>query len=161
MKINIGPYPDGDEERQVEIQIDDYDVWSMDSTLALIVYPMLKLLKEKKHGAPYTEDSDVPEAIRSTSAKPKENDWDTDEFHFARWDYILDEMIWGFEQLNSEDDESKFFTHHEYDPATAKGIWKTLEVGAPTIDEQGLQDHQKRKANAFRLFGTYLQSLWD
>jgi hypothetical protein len=41
-------------------------------------------------------------------AQPKENEWDTDSLHFMRWDWILDEMIWAFEQKVSDDAESQF-----------------------------------------------------
>ena len=51
-------------------------------------------LKKDKHGAPNTDDADVPDRLKSTSAPPKTNTYDTDEFHFQRWDWILDEMIW-------------------------------------------------------------------
>ena len=97
------------------VKIDRWDTWSMDHTLAHIILPMLKQLKKDKHGAPFTNDKDVPKELKSTSAKPKENEWDTDEFHFQRWDYILDEMIWAFEQKINDDDEGKFFDHSAYE----------------------------------------------
>jgi hypothetical protein len=50
------------------IKIDKWDTWSMDHTLSPIILPMLKQLKEVKHGAPNVEDEDVPEHLRSTSA---------------------------------------------------------------------------------------------
>jgi len=71
----------------------------MDRTLALIVHPMLKQLNKSKHGAPFTDDEDVPENLRSTNAKPKKNEWDTDSNHFKRWDWIMKEMIWVFGEL--------------------------------------------------------------
>ena len=98
MFVKIGPYPDGDEERKVEIQIDDYDSWNCDHTISLIALPLLKQLKEQKQGAPWVDDEDVPEELRSTSAKPKENEYDIDEFHFARWEYVLDCILWSLEQ---------------------------------------------------------------
>src|SRR5210317_1360023 len=45
-------------DRNIKIQIDRYDTWSMDHTLALLVVPMLKQLKETKHGAPYVDVED-------------------------------------------------------------------------------------------------------
>ena len=39
-------------ERKVKVRIDEYDTWSMDHTLALIILPMLKQLKATKHGSP-------------------------------------------------------------------------------------------------------------
>jgi len=47
MKVNIGPYNDDeieDFERKIEVQVDDYDVWGLDHTLALIILPCLKKL---------------------------------------------------------------------------------------------------------------------
>ena len=79
------------------VKIDRWDTWSMDYSLSHIVVPMLKQLKETKHGSPFVDDEDVPEELKSTSAPPKENEWDTDENHFKRWDWALNEMIWAFE----------------------------------------------------------------
>ena len=79
------------------VKIDRWDTWSMDHTLGMIALPMLRQLKEMKHGGPHVDDEDVPEHLRSTSAKPKENDWDTDELWFDRWDWVMDEMIFAFE----------------------------------------------------------------
>ena len=95
------------------VKIDFWDTWSMDHSLAYIIHPMLVQLQKDKHGAPYTEDDDVPEYLRSYMAQPKENEWDTDSLHFMRWDWILSEMIWSFEQQLKDDDEAEFFDHSE------------------------------------------------
>ena len=87
----------------VKVRIDKYDTWSMDSTLAHIILPMLKQLKETKHSAGGVDDKDVPKKLRSTSAPKKENEWDTDDNWFARWDWVLDEMIWAFSFHLEED----------------------------------------------------------
>ena len=139
------------------VKIDYWDTWSMDHTLSYIIVPMLKQLKATKHGAPYVDDEDVPERLRSTNAKPKENDWDTDEFHFDRFDWVLDEMIWAFEQKTIDNDEEAFFD------------WSEVERGGPLseqfskvkIDRDGLDAHQARKTNGYRLFGKYYEGLWD
>ena len=140
------------------VKIDRWDTWSMDYTLSFIVVPMLKQLKETKHGAPFVDDDDVPEELKSTSAPPKENEWDTDENHFKRWDWALNEMIWAFEQNLSYDSEEKFFDHAEWDEKE-KDFGKNLHK--IKIDQVGLKAHQDRKANGFRLFGKYYQGLWD
>jgi hypothetical protein len=150
------------------VKLDQWDTWSMDHTLAYIIHPMLLQLKETKHGAPYTDDKDVPKELKSTSAPLKENEWDTDEFHFQRWDYILDEMIWAFEQELKDDDENQFFDHSAYDkPDGSKSNHKewfddmTKAQSKLKVNWKGLKEHQKRKANGFRLFGRYYQNLWD
>lgn len=143
--------------RNIKIKIHNYDTWSMDHTLAYIIVPMLKQLNETKHGAPFVDDEDVPEELRSTSAPPKENDWDTDENHFKRWDWVMEEMIWAFEIHNDDDAESKFFDHSEVDRKDPLDILFTKVE----IDREGLDAFQNRKQNAFRLFGKYYQALWD
>jgi hypothetical protein len=139
------------------VKIDPYDTWSMDHTLAHIIHPMLIQLQATKHGAPFTDDEDVPERLQSTLAPPKANEWDTDEFHFARWDWILDEMIWAFEKQLCDDDESQFYDHSESDLVQD---WNE-KMNKLKVDREGLKAHQARKANGFRLFGKYYSALWD
>jgi hypothetical protein len=139
------------------VKIDPYDTWSMDHTLAHIIHPMLVQLQATKHGAPFIDDEDVPETLRSTSAQPKLNEWDTDEFHFARWDWILAEMIWTFAQELADDDEAGFYDHTESNQETDINA----SISKLKVDRAGLEAHQKRKANGFRLFGKYYSALWD
>lgn len=129
----------------------------MDHTLAYIIVPMLKQLHETKHGAPFVDDEDVPEHLRSTSAPPKENEWDTDENHFKRWDWVMEEMIWAFEVHNDDDAESKFYDNSEVD--RKEDI--NNQIRKMKVDEEGLKAFMDRKQNAFRLFGKYYQALWD
>jgi hypothetical protein len=124
------------------VKIDPYDTWSMDTTLGLIVLPVLKQLKATQHGAPFTNDEDVPDALKSMNAPRVEHDYDTDEFFEARWDYILDQMIWSFEQMRAECDFG----------------YKNL------LDDEDISDYHVRQTkikNGFRLFGKYYQNLWD
>ena len=138
------------------VKIDRYDTWSMDYTLSKIVLPMLKQLKETKHGSPNTDDEDVPEHLRSINSK-KENEYDTDENHFARWDWVLSEMIWAFEQNVDHSSDDQFYDHSAVDEKA--GI--SEQIGKIKIDMVGLHAHSDRKANGFRLFGKYYQGLWD
>ena len=142
------------------VKIDRWDTWSMDHTLAYIILPMLKQLDKTKHGAPYTNDDDVPEYLRSHMAQPKENEWDTDSLHFMRWDWILAEMIWAFEQQLKDDDESEFFDHSECKDLKDIKDWNE-RISKVKVDNEGFGAHQKRKANGFKLFGKYYQNLWD
>jgi len=154
--------------RNVKVRIDDFDVWSMDSTLAYIILPMLKKLKRQQHGAPYTEDSDVPENLRSTNAPKKENDWDTDMWHFERWEFILDEMIWTFEQLHPDNDWEQ-----QYHTGNIDILWKPCEdkegcsemtrgpKDTHVFDKEGYMAHDARINNGLRLFGKMYRGLWD
>jgi hypothetical protein len=140
----------------VIVKIDNHDTWSMDHTLAHIVVPMLKQLNESKHGGPYVDDEDVPEGLglRSTEAPPKENDWDTDDNWFKRWDWVMNEMIFAFQSKIDDDWEQKFYKF-EHDPNAMLGmkiVWK---------DDEGRKAYQERINNGFRLFGKYYEALWD
>jgi hypothetical protein len=153
--------------RQIKVRIDKYDTWGMYDTLAIIILPMLKQLNEEKHGAPNVDDEDVPEHLRSTSAPPKDQEWDIDSNHFLRWEWVMAEMIWGFEQLLLDDDTDQFWSvRPELDlenrpedegKAAVEVRWITEGV----CDWEGMRAHENRKRNAFRLFGKYFQSLWD
>ena len=123
------------------IKIDRYDTWSMDHTLADIILPMLKQLNVEKHGAPFVDDEDVPDELKSTSAPPKKNEWDTDDNHFKRWDWVMNEMIYAFESKTKDWDEAYY--------------------RGDVVDWDGMRAHQKRITNGYRLFGKYYEGLWD
>lgn len=159
---------DGKKSRKIKIRIDKYDTWNMDSTLSYIILPMLKQLKEQKHGAPCVDDEDVPEELRSTSAPPKENTWDTDENFFKRWDYVMDQMIWSFEHMNPEFDwEAQYHTGViDYRFVKTDPESKTSEmVRGPNhtavFDAEGHKKHSDKIDNGLRLFGKYYRGLWD
>lgn len=140
------------------VKIDNWDTWSMDYTLSHIIAPMLKQLQKTKHGAPLVDDEDVPEELKSTSAPPKENDYDIDDNHFKRWDWVLNEMIWAFEQNLDTNSEDKFFDHSDVETNKHDIFGQIHKI---KIDQVGLKAHQDRKVNGFRLFGKYYQGLWD
>lgn len=148
--------------QKVKVHIDRWDTWSMDHTLAPIILPMLKQLQETKHGSPFTDDEDVLEELRSTNAAPKENDWDTDDNHHLRWNWIIGEMIWAFEQKCRDDWESAFYEYKSISKEEATDDTERL-FGMKLVweDKEGRATHQKRMTNGFRLFGIYYENLWD
>lgn len=157
------------------IKIDRWDTWSMDYTLTPIILPMLRQLKATKHGSPFVDDEDVPEHLRSTAAPPKENEWDTDANHHARWDWVMSEMIFAFEH-KADDSWQDEFRSGEIDfvsvPIDING--NEVPKGEHThyrmdrgpndtyvCDYDAIQEVEKRIQNGFRLFGKYYQALWD
>lgn len=164
-------------ERKIKIRIDNYDVWSMYHTLAMIIVPMLKQLKDTKHGAPFVDDEDVPDELKSTNAEPlteaQKNIGEVDNNHFRRWDWILDEMIWAFEQDTLEDGwENQYYsgkTDHEWkllnpeetDPEKKFYEMKKGPNHTFTVDKEGMEKHRNRMENGRRLFAKYYNSLWD
>lgn len=129
--------------RNIKIRIDKYDTWSMDHTLALIVLPMLKQLKETKHGSPTVDDCDLPENMRTVNHEEWEGQLTFDFYHAKqparyandthdKWDWVMDEMIWAFECL-VDDDKTWMFEKEE----------------------------EQRMQHALMLFGKYFRGLWD
>ena len=171
MKINIGSYPNHrfyhnwlydwfgyTPKQKTKIRIDKFDTWSMDHTLAPIILPMLIQLKKEKHGAPNVDPKDVPIPLR-----PKKQDvlkykeiGETDEKFFERWDWVMDEMIWAFEQKCRDNWEDDYYGDYIEDqkngPMAGSFEW---------IDDEGRQKHQERMSNGFKLFGKYYENLWD
>lgn len=131
--------------QKVKVRIDRWDTWSMDHTLAPIILPMLLQLKETKHGAPCVDIEDVPKELRPTNTEEWQKLYneggETDDKFFKRWDWVLDEMIWAFEQKCRDD----WMSDYDYNK------W----------DSEGVKAHQDRMSNGFRLFGKYYESLWD
>jgi hypothetical protein len=166
----------------------------MDHTMALIIHPMLVQLRRDNHGTPYTNDEDVPGKLRSTSAPPltqKEKDnGGLDKNFNKRWDWIMDEMIWAFQQRIDDNGEDQFYSgktdtywqaldkdhkpigkpvkwKDKKNPITDDGTlhvaWEMVKGPKDTfkVDRKGLDAYYARMRNGFLLFGKYYQNLWD
>ncbi len=153
------------------VKIDRWDTWSMDTTLSQIILPMLKQLQLSKHGAPIADDVDVPAEIQSTMLPPTSED-ELDGNHFKRWEYIMSEMIWAFEQKQPDCDwESQFFSGvsdriFEVSQRDKDGRpMSYTDIPGPNdtykMDIEGLNKHRARMDNGLRLFGKYYSGLWD
>lgn len=148
------------------VHIDKYDTWNMDHTLALIILPMLKQLKDTKHGAPNVSDDDVPEELRSYNAPPKEDEYDVDGNHFKRYDWVLNEMIFAFSTYQ-DDWEEQFHSgemEYEWKPCENNPKLSTMVHGpnhTHKFDNDGWTEYHNRIQNGLRLFGTHYSSLWD
>ena len=157
MKVNIEEYTDNGEDQKVEVHIDPWDTWSMDHTLAPIILPMLIQLKKEKHGAPNVDWEDVPRELRPSGEEIHRynKNGETDLHFFDRWDWVMDEMIWAFEQKCRDNWESDYYGDYiqgKDGPLSGHYEWK---------DDEGRHLHQERMTNGFRLFGKYYECLWD
>jgi len=169
--------------RKIYVKIDKYDTWNMDTTLTLIILPMLKQLKETKHGSQIIDDEDVPEKLRTSyephnyeqldlfPEKKEVTDEAADDLVHMRWEYVLNEMIWAFEQLNDENNDAQFHSG-VHDMRSVISEWD--ENGKPKFyelvtgpndthvyDREGHLKHTKRIDNGLMLFGKYFRGLWD
>lgn len=168
MKVEIKRYKSGERSGDIRknvVEIESHDVWSADWTLAQIIAPTLKKLKEAKHGAPSVLDEDVPAELRCSPDVDKDDpNWPwNDENYFKRWDYALDEMIWAMEEIaNERPNEPKLF-RDTGEPATS-GWEKDLgmhEMEFLSEMQEEYDSYHARIQNGCRLFGSYYQSLWS
>jgi len=151
--------------RKVKVRIDNYDVWSMSDTLAHIVLPMLKKLKEEKYGAPNVDNKDVPKHLRSESDDP----WETSSTHFQKWDWVMEQMIFAFESALDDSWQDQFykgeadFKFEAVESVSGEKMHKMVNGPNHTleVDRKGLEKYQKRINNGFLLFGKYYQALWS
>ena len=190
---NICQWIESKKKRKVKIQIDPWDTWSMDSTLSMIILPMLKQLKATTHGSQIVDLEDVPVELRGTSTEEYDNQLTLDfykteeELHpdlHDRWNWVIDEMIWTFEQLNDDDNDAQFHS------GESEILWQALDkdhnpIGEPEdiksrTNHEGVTSYQmvkgpndtscydveahKRNNERIRqgliLFGKYFRGLW-
>ena len=171
--------------RKIKVKIHHYDTWGMDNTLAYIILPMLKQLKATKHGSPYVDHEDIPEHLRLSEREEKvfnEGYWNkelnateeeikaaSDKFH-SQWNWVIDQMIWSFEQELGEDADYKNY----YDPylpgeleqEEQEGVVDSLfdkkfRMKMGKFNNDKYKAYQERKQLGFTLFGKYYQALWD
>jgi len=143
MHVSIGKYPHNPKkDRKIKVKIHDYDIWNTDVTLAIVILPLLKANKELKRGSGYVDDEDVSEEFRSNDQ--------------ARWEYVLDEMIWAFDAiLNPTVD---FWVTKPDENELAKGIEAYINSGE--YDDEAAKTYEDRIDNGCRLFGKYFRNLW-
>lgn len=169
MRVHIGPYQKWyprkrryGPPRKISVKLDRWDSWAAYETIGLIVTPLLKQLRKSKHGAPFTDDGDVPKRLRSR--KRHKNTYDTDANLFRRWDWILGEMIWAFEQLTH--DFEKQYHHGKVDfkcedLPDGSSVLKKGPKDTHRFDRKGYTAHCERIENGLMLFAKYALCLWD
>lgn len=156
------------QKRTIKVKLDRWDSWSADHTLALVILPVLKQLRATKHGCPWTEHSDGPWYYRFTPTAEHNGD-DKGSYNHERWDWIMDEMIWTFEQLVDDDDSWESRYHHGnhdivWKPCEDRPEYSEMTKGPKDThwwDKDGAMKHQEKINNGLRLFGRYYLNLWD
>ena len=158
MEIKIPKY---ESKRKTIINVDRWDTWNCDSTIATIVLPMLLQLKLEKHGVP-GEFGDVG---GETHIAQQSFDFYTDTYAEAwdegvkRWDIVLDKMIWSMYQIAHVDVGEKY-RHGEADFDFVDGRL-TQSNDEYWHDYVGERLHEERIQEGLELFGKYFRSLWD
>lgn len=156
MKVNFGKYKKNGKERTEKVEIHDWDTFSADHTLSLIIHPLLVRFKEvskEKGGVPsdFLETVDVSEMTEEEAEAIHEKLHDEAE---KRWHEILDKMIWSFNEIkNNYEGEEAFFSINEDVPE--EDIENRYDM-----DKNGLNDYYEKIDEGLTLFGRYYRSLW-
>lgn len=106
------------------VKIEPGDSWNADTTLAMIIHPLLVKLKDTKAGYPSFDDEEIWEL-------PVQVQMMSDS---AKWDWIIDEMIWAF------------------------GVALT---GYTVPADANYTEYRTRFERGFQLFGKYYTGLWS
>lgn len=158
--------------RKEKVRVDYYDIIEASHTLALVIHPVLLRLQKEKQGSPCVDKEDVPEHLRPTEEAGPDNGYTDNTIH-DRWDWVLNEMIWAFEQYTKPDNNTDQF-HHNIDqlemiatdtPNGMKSITfnKQKNPAKPKywVDYEGKKMHYDRIKNGLNLFAKYYFALWD
>lgn len=164
MKVDISYYKAGSRKGQVRknhVVCSERDAYNADWTIAQMVLPLLLQVKKDKQGAPFVDDVYVPEHLRSTACAPKENEWETDDNWFKRYEYVLDEIIFAMQEVANdyENEPDMYEKVDEEDPETVTG---EVDIGLKIIPHKTVlyTDYHARVQNGLMLFGVFFTSLW-
>ena len=180
MKVNLSKYPKGNGKRRIDVQIEPFDTWGLDHTLATIILPALIQLKNTKHGVPSEFTNRIGGDFDNNLVFDfiKEDDSIVFDQLCDSWDEVLDKMIWSFLQLSIEDDYDSQYHHGKMEIAWEKlpdklhpnpvtGAKEPLyqmvdkNPGEHWYDHIGSQEHEKRIQEGLELFGKHFRDLWD
>jgi len=171
MKVNIGRYPKNGNKRKIDVHIDNYDTYSADHTLALIILPVLMQLKQEKHGVPgeFAEVGGADYEQQMSFDFYQETYNECFDESCKKWDEILDHMIWAFMEIVKDDYEDKY-RHGDPDFNLVKdqvhptyGQLYRMANNNPDywVDYDGLRLHEERIQQGIDLFAKYFRNLWD
>jgi hypothetical protein len=174
LNITINKLQEG-KDRKISVKISNHDLYAADHTLTEIILPMLRMIKIEKQGAPFVEFDDVPPHLVPSEKEVEESKelGQPDLYHFDRWNYVIDEMIFAFEHIKDDSWIDEFY-HGEIDfiesPCKINGdpcdeseaeAWISTPSEHHTFwfDKEGYEVIDKRVRNGLRLFASYFRNL--
>jgi len=176
MKVRLSNYLKT-KDRKVNVEIEHFDTYSLDHTLALIILPALIQYKNNNNGIP-SEFSDVggdPNSMQESFSFYTDTHVEAFEEGVRKWEEVIDKMIWSFQQIVEDQYQSKY--HHGssdilwkksdeefYNPVTGKmeKAYDMIETDpdARWYDINGYEEHERRVQEGLELFGKYYRNLW-
>lgn len=114
--------------RKIKVRVDDYDIYNLDHTLAKIIYPCLVTYRNNKFSYFIADKGDAPSLYH--------------EDELGRWNWIVGEMIFAFNEIaNNPDGDLAFFKAN---------VGYSVEY----------ESYDIRVKNGLKLFGKYYRALW-
>lgn len=179
MKVNIRKYSKTRLNRKIDIEIEHFDTYSMDHTLALIILPMLIQLKNTKQGVPSDFVADIggePYGEQDSFDFYQETHNDAFDKSCQLWEETLDKMIWSFQQIVYDQYTDQYHhgkgdydfvksDHQFHNPITGKmeDTFQMVDKNPEEhwYDHKGHFLHEERIQEGLELFGKYYRALWD
>lgn len=130
--------------RSVKVEVDNFDLWNLDNTLAHVIHPALVKFREvsdTRMGCFFTYDVDVPDYMKSLRMGEEESDVGITDgsYHKLREYWVLDEMIFAFGEMSN-------------------GAENEPDI---TLGNAAFDAYHERISNGLLLFAKYYRSLWD
>lgn len=160
MKVKIGKYARKSGGRKVKVDISSDDTFSLDHTLAQVIWPALVKFKEERQKMPgvpsmFFEDSDPVDEVGNHTEVAVET---------AEKRYIdaLDRMIWSFKEIAEGcPGEDEFLKKNGKKRKVEKidGGWRVIETGYD-FDKEGHQAYHATIDEGTTLFGKFFRTLW-
>jgi len=144
-------------DRKVKVRVSSQDIYSVDSTLALVILPVLeKFRSNASFSSPNIDPDDVKD-------KP-------DNSALTDWEYVLDKMILSFSSKTCEWEEDFYSDEFLHSEGLFDGLKSELDSDGKKfyylsslnkhIDYDGMNKKQIEITQGFLLFGKYYESLW-
>lgn len=135
--------------RKVKITVDDYDTWSADHTLAMIIVPILQNMRDN----PYSIMNVAPE--------------DADNLPYEEaTKRVYDKMIWAFQQI-IEPEDSQFFPNSDnqkLEKVEGQSYYELVpkDPSKPkaSFDREGYEAYNQQIQEGLNLFAKYYRGLW-
>jgi len=142
VKVYIGRYPkDHTKERKIQVEINDYDTWSLDTTLAHIIWPALEKYLEVSKGIIVMDET-------------------RDEYGGKSFEETVTELIWVFKELATSTEHNKItdehYTEKDINGSDVSGWFK--DAGAMNAKHDALET---RLQSGLELFGKIYRHLWN
>ena len=142
--------------QKVRVHVEDHDIWSADATIAHMVLPLLEKLRDEKHGYPLIDPKEIEGLPKELKPKKKEAEEYArkglpDPKAEARWNWVLNEMIFAMQCIVDDSWEDEFFGREDPDDM----------LSVKMIDKEGYDNTHKRIDRGLRFFGLWFRALWD